>query len=330
MSDSPFRADGISPLTQYVQFLIKVPEQLVRLLERDVEALRILSAWPSLPEANQQTDRWHANQRRAKRTGKIIPTPRIWTRRDKRLLDNKRKQAEAKSAFFWPERRADRYLNYLSRVHPRYDLSPHDYWFRQAVEEARRDGTAAVLCLKLEYAKTTYERLVTAARHLSHDLECKTKRSEVGFACSELNKTSSDLMNWTKPAAARLVSESDINATVEAGNPAQAGDESEAPPTDSDDPIPIVKTDSGSVLLFDPHDRPIVNGTEKPTLTYAQYNVVMALLKAGDKGLTKDALDRNSGHTDARKILGRLANKDNDWKAVILLPGITGKRYRIT
>ena len=96
MSDSPFRADGRSPLTRYVQLLSAVPRHLERLLERDAEALRILSASPALPEATQRAYRWHANQRRAKRTGKIIPTPRIWTGRDERLLNCKRKQGDAK------------------------------------------------------------------------------------------------------------------------------------------------------------------------------------------------------------------------------------------
>jgi hypothetical protein len=83
------------------------------------------------------------------------------------------------------------------------------------------------------------------------------------------------------------------------------------------------------VVLGKCSDAPIVNGKKKVPLTPAQYDVVKALLDAGENGLTKDLLDRNSKHGDARKILARIANKDDDWKGVIHFPGITGGRYRI-
>jgi hypothetical protein len=103
-------------------------------------------------------------------------------------------------------------------------------------------------------------------------------------------------------------------------------DEAEAK---SDGPIPIAETESGSVLLFDRHDKPVVNGNEKPTLTNAQYDVVLALLQTGDKGLTKDELDRESRRGDARKIIKRLSDGDSDWQSVISFPGTPGKGYRI-
>ena len=199
MSHSPFRADGRSPLTQYVQLLIEVPRRLARLLTRDADALRILSALSARPEPTQQTDRSHATQRRAKRTGKIIPMSRIWTRRDKRLLDYKRKQGQTSSAFFGPERRTDRFLNYLRRVDPRYGFSLHDYWFRQAVDETRRDGTAAALCTTLARAKECYESLLTVTRYVAHDT---MKELDFDFAKIKLDKVSVDLMDWTKPAGA--------------------------------------------------------------------------------------------------------------------------------
>ncbi len=95
------------------------------------------------------------------------------------------------------------------------------------------------------------------------------------------------------------------------------------------DPEPIAETGSGSVRLFGRNKNPIVHGKEKPSLTNAQYDVVLALLKAGEKGLTKDGMDRKSEHGDSRKILQRLANSDSDWESVIPLPGSTGKGYRI-
>jgi hypothetical protein len=74
---------------------------------------------------------------------------------------------------------------------------------------------------------------------------------------------------------------------------------------------------------------PIVGGVEKRSLTLPQYDVVKAVLEAGERGLSKDALDRKSKHGDARKILKRLAESDADWKAVIHFPGRAGGGYRI-
>ena len=69
---------------------------------------------------------------------------------------------------------------------------------------------------------------------------------------------------------------------------------------------------------------------EKRPLTRPQYDVVKALLEAGEPGLSKDELDRKSKRGDARKILRRLADSDPDWEAVIRLPGRPGVRYRIS
>ncbi|MFQ5734468.1 MAG: hypothetical protein ACE5KM_21240 [Planctomycetaceae bacterium] len=86
---------------------------------------------------------------------------------------------------------------------------------------------------------------------------------------------------------------------------------------------------STMVFLYTRNDGPVVRGNEKQKLTVAQYDVVLALLKAGETGLTKDTLDKKSGHTDARKILKRLTKKDDDWDAAIPFPGGSGKGYRI-
>jgi hypothetical protein len=83
------------------------------------------------------------------------------------------------------------------------------------------------------------------------------------------------------------------------------------------------------VILRGPGERPIVRDGEKDPLSRAQYDVVKALLDAGERGLTKDGLDRQSKRGDARKILKRLAESDPDWKAVIHFPGKPGRGYRI-
>jgi hypothetical protein len=74
---------------------------------------------------------------------------------------------------------------------------------------------------------------------------------------------------------------------------------------------------------------PLILGKAKDVLTPAQYNVIQALLDAGSGGLNKDELEDKSGHSDARKILKRVADSDPDWMSVIRLAGSTGKRYRI-
>jgi hypothetical protein len=83
------------------------------------------------------------------------------------------------------------------------------------------------------------------------------------------------------------------------------------------------------VVLQGPNDPPLVCGREKRPLTRPQYDVVNALLEAGEDGLAKDQLDKRSGHGDARKILERLAKSDDDWNAVIEFPGVAGRGYRI-
>jgi hypothetical protein len=100
--------------------------------------------------------------------------------------------------------------------------------------------------------------------------------------------------------------------------------------------LKLVESQSGTnvesgprVTLRGREEGPIVLGRVKPKLTKGQYDVVLALNEAGDAGLTKDDLARKSGHDDARGILTRLARKDDDWKQVIKLAGVTGGGYRI-
>jgi hypothetical protein len=83
------------------------------------------------------------------------------------------------------------------------------------------------------------------------------------------------------------------------------------------------------IVLRGPGERPVVGGVEKGPLTLPQYEVVKALLEAGQRGLSKDELDRKSKRGDARKILKRLAESDAGWSAVISFPGKPGRGYRI-
>lgn len=83
------------------------------------------------------------------------------------------------------------------------------------------------------------------------------------------------------------------------------------------------------LLLRGRHLGPIVMGKTKGRLTKPQYDVIEALVKAGDTGLSKDGLDWESQHTEARKILRRLAAKDADWAAIIIFPDKPHQHYRL-
>lgn len=90
----------------------------------------------------------------------------------------------------------------------------------------------------------------------------------------------------------------------------------------------IFRSPSGNVLIKNRNERPVVMGIKKK-VTDAQLDTVIALLEAGEIGLSKDDLDKKSGRTDARKHLGNLRKCDTDWKDVIQMPGKKGNRYRI-
>jgi hypothetical protein len=89
------------------------------------------------------------------------------------------------------------------------------------------------------------------------------------------------------------------------------------------------KAEDPPVILTGRSKQPLVRGKLKGKLTYARYNVIKALLDAGQDGLTLDNLIAKSRHTDARKILKRLSDSDPDWGAVIHSAGQTGGRYRL-
>lgn len=99
--------------------------------------------------------------------------------------------------------RNDELKTFLERLQPRRDQSPHDKCFRLAVDEARRDGTAAVICPKLEQVKIAYGRLITAARFVAQD---DGGRADFDSAQIELGSLTCDLMNWLKSPASKITS----------------------------------------------------------------------------------------------------------------------------
>lgn len=82
------------------------------------------------------------------------------------------------------------------------------------------------------------------------------------------------------------------------------------------------------VVLNGPDGEPVVYGKAKRRLTRARYNVVKTLMDAG-RNLSKDELDRKSGHTEARKLLRALADSDPDWDRAIIRPEGPGTGYGI-
>jgi hypothetical protein len=83
------------------------------------------------------------------------------------------------------------------------------------------------------------------------------------------------------------------------------------------------------VILGKFGDEPIVNGKRKARLNKPRFDVIEVLIAAGDDGLSKDSLAKESRHGDAHRILSRLGASDSDWKAVIQMAGTPGGRYRI-
>lgn len=177
-----------SPLSQYVNVLVTVPDHLERLLNRDAEAIRILSVDPALPEALARADRWYWDRYRERTTGGRVRSRRIWTRRDEEYV-NWRRGYRAGCA---PACRAARYLGWLES---RRGASLHDQWFRLTLNESREDGMAVVLAPKLEQAKATYERMMTAVRSVVQD---DGGRSDFDDAKIGLGQLTCELMNYTK------------------------------------------------------------------------------------------------------------------------------------
>jgi hypothetical protein len=75
-------------------------------------------------------------------------------------------------------------------------------------------------------------------------------------------------------------------------------------------------------------EQPRIGGHVKKRLTRAKYDVLDALKKAGEKGLSLHELRAKSGHSDCRAILRRL-REDPDWAAVIQMAEGPGGRYRV-
>jgi hypothetical protein len=167
--------------------------------------------------------------------------------------------------------------------------------------------------------KVIGENLVGSVGHITDDYEETDKLEHLrcqAMDWRDMCDIAIDLIN-EKCRTAEVAKENSLDDT-------SSGDDN--PPCGKK---PVAKSKSGSVALFAQDDFPIVNGNPLNSLTPAQYNVVLTLLMFPEIRFTKDELDQKSGHSDAIKILKRLAKKNDDWRSVISLAGTTGKGYAI-
>lgn len=175
------------------------------------------------------------------------------------------------------------------------------------------------------------ERTLCACEAAGHTCNAAGMNQWVTQVCVAHDKLPRVVADWSLDQFCDLAEANSKNSGVAACNGDTALHEGQAEAVAGDDKKrpPVATSKSRSLLLFGRTDHPLINDTEMPILTNAQYDVVLALLNAGEKGLTKDKLDRNSNHGDARKILKRLSNTDANWNSVISFPGKTGSGYRM-
>jgi hypothetical protein len=86
-------------------------------------------------------------------------------------------------------------------------------------------------------------------------------------------------------------------------------------------PLAVAKAKEDLVILYGPHDEPLVRGNPKPALGENPHTVIRTLIEAGEPGLRLVTLRLRTKLNGARAILTRIANSDPDWNYVIHFPG---------
>lgn len=205
-------ADGQSPLTQYLRFISEVPDTLDRVIDRDAEAVGILTAEPALPKVIERLECRYWDRQLAERFGEIFKFPRIWTRRDEHWVN-----WSLGRRFGWePSRRLARYLNWLE---PRVGVSHHDLLFQAAFNEARRDGTAAVVCPMLNQAYEAFDRHMKIARSILHDAGKRHELNESKWAVGDIVcKFAKFTMSPERDPTAGLVNDPTVNSLDDGSN----------------------------------------------------------------------------------------------------------------
>lgn len=83
------------------------------------------------------------------------------------------------------------------------------------------------------------------------------------------------------------------------------------------------------VVLRGPRERPLVRGTEVPQVTQTRYDILEALIEAGENGLSGRELKNRSRHSSAVNTLKSLARSSNAWGGAVVLPKKPGLGYRL-
>jgi len=183
---APIRCDGKSPLTHYIDFLSKTLDDLDARLRRDAQAIELVTQSVLRTTIN-RTEQLHWKEEHEKRTGAILCSPRIWTRRDKKRADFQNNLSSGPC----PESRTERYLR---RVSPK-----ENQLFRAAINEAREDGNIGVLSVKLDKAHSLFQKMAEAARLISQD---ERQYADFEAITPGLSMALADLLSWTKPPQA--------------------------------------------------------------------------------------------------------------------------------
>ncbi len=176
-------ADGRSPLTQYYRLLRDAANYLPMFVNRDLEAVRMLTTIPAIDEAQLRAYRWCCYRRLAVKSGKLFKFPRVWTRRDERYLNSRLGPASG----FVPDRRTDWLADRLGRL--------HDLRFPAVLEEARQDRTIADLGTKLESAKHAFENAKDFARRVAAG---DSKRETLDEELYKINRLTIEFSDWLK------------------------------------------------------------------------------------------------------------------------------------
>lgn len=169
---------------------ISAPLVMERCLERDARAIDILTSDQPLHRiVLPRLEQIYWGRKARDREGRTTIFPRVWTHRDERLVNLQRGFGPG----IWPDRRASRFYR---RLRPRTGLPLHEAWFQQALDEARRQGTAGALTPKLDAAREAFDKLLEISRH-AIDLEATSSDYLAGQV--ELGQLVCDLMPWASP-----------------------------------------------------------------------------------------------------------------------------------
>lgn len=92
-------------------------------------------------------------------------------------------------------------------------------------------------------------------------------------------------------------------------------------------PTEVARSPSGKVILYGPGYPPRVSGHLMKKLSNRRYDLIAALVEAGEDGLTKDCME--SVVPSARRMLKKLRHDDKHWRSAIQMAEETGQGYRI-